>query len=164
MPRPQWGPRSSCPATPALGWTPNPPVSPLYACSALSCPRFIDISCLLCQALAGSRNDSDPALPLRGFQSHREIDTPRSPKETFCLKDTKGVPTVAQWDWWYLGHAGTWVRSLAWHSGLGIQHCRSCGMDLIPGPGTPYATGQPKEKKNTKKVKSTHNLITLILH
>ena len=42
---------------------------------------------------------------------------------------------------------------LAWHSGLRICHCRSCGMgrnwglDLIPGPGTPYATGRPIKKK-----------------
>ena len=23
-----------------------------------------------------------------------------------------------------------------WHSGFNIQHCCSCGLELIPGPGT----------------------------
>ena len=25
--------------------------------------------------------------------------------------------------------------------------CRSCGLDMMPGPRTPYAMGQPKRKK-----------------
>ena len=32
---------------------------------------------------------------------------------------------------------------------LRLQLCRNCGQDLIPGSGTPYAVGQPKNK--TKK-------------
>ena len=49
------------------------------------------------------------------------------------------------------------VRSLAWHSGLRIQQCHSCSTgqncswDLIPGLGTPCATGQPKTYKQTNK-------------
>ena len=41
----------------------------------------------------------------------------------------------------------------AQHSGLRIWHChsssigRNCRLNLIPGLGTPYATGQPKKKK-----------------
>ena len=47
---------------------------------------------------------------------------------------------------------------LAWHSGLRIWHChnhrigRNSGLDLIPGPGTPYAMGQPEKKKKKKKL------------
>ena len=57
--------------------------------------------------------------------------------------------------------ARTQVQCLAWYSGLRIQHCHSCsvggnsGSDLIPGPGTPYATRWPKKKKEKKK-KITH--------
>jgi len=60
---------------------------------------------------------------------------------------------VKQWAWWHLGNAGTQVRSLAWHSGLRIQHCHSCSLggdsssDLIPGPGTPYAVEQGEKKR-----------------
>ena len=36
------------------------------------------------------------------------------------------------------------------HSGLRIQCCCSCVLDLIPGLGTPYAAGQPKKKKKKK--------------
>ena len=45
------------------------------------------------------------------------------------------------------------VRSPTQYGGLRIQCCLSCnvggsyGLDLIPGPGTPYAVGQPKKKK-----------------
>ena len=56
-------------------------------------------------------------------------------------------------DQWHLGSAGTQVQSLAWHSGFqdpalpqrGLGH--NCGLDLIPGLGTPFATGQPQKKK-----------------
>ena len=44
--------------------------------------------------------------------------------------------------------------SLAQHSGLRIRHHltlgRSYGLDLIPGPGSPYATGRPKKKEKKK--------------
>ena len=45
------------------------------------------------------------------------------------------------------------VQSPTWHNELRIQCCHSCGIgcnygsDLIPGPGTPYATGCPKRKR-----------------
>ena len=32
--------------------------------------------------------------------------------------------------------AEVWVQSLAQHSELRIQYCRSCGLDSVPGPGT----------------------------
>ena len=78
---------------------------------------------------------------------------------------------MAQWDWWHLGSAGTQVRSPAWHGGLRIWYCCSCGLglncssDLILGPGTPYAAGQPKNKKQeevkaqrmTRSVRETWN-------
>ena len=63
-----------------------------------------------------------------------------------------GIPVVVQRDQQYLGSTGTQVRPV-WHSGLGIWHCRSCGLghdcssELIPGPGALYAAGQPKMKK-----------------
>ena len=48
---------------------------------------------------------------------------------------------------------GVWDAGsiLAWHSGLRIRCCCSCGVgrnfgsDLIPGPWTPYALRQPKK-------------------
>ena len=68
-----------------------------------------------------------------------------------------GVANVAQQDWWCIGTAGSQVWSLAQHSRLRIQRCHSCGaghngsLDLIPGPGTPCAVGQPQEKKKKRK-------------
>ena len=69
-------------------------------------------------------------------------------------KNIRGVPAVAQEDLQPVGSAGPQVPALARHSGLRIWRCcgcglssglgHSCGSDLIPGPGTPYATGQPK--------------------
>ena len=55
-----------------------------------------------------------------------------------------------------MGSVASWP--LAWHSGLRIQHCSSyglgcsCGSDLIPSPGTPYAVGWPKNKNKNKNV------------
>ena len=54
----------------------------------------------------------------------------------------------------HFGSTGMWVRSLAPHSGLRIQPCRSCGLvlgcglDLIPGLGAPYALGRPPQRKS----------------
>ena len=51
------------------------------------------------------------------------------------------------------------VQSLAPYSGLMMWCCHSCSvgyncdLDLIPGPGTPYAVGWPKEKREKKKKK-----------
>ena len=48
-----------------------------------------------------------------------------------------GVPTVVKGDWWNLGNAEMHIHSPAQHSGLRIQCCHSCGLDLIPGLETP---------------------------
>ena len=64
-----------------------------------------------------------------------------------------GVPAMVQWDLKCLGSAGMQVQFLAWHSGLRIRCCRNCSLDLSPGPGNPYATGQPKKKRRKKKKK-----------
>ena len=72
-------------------------------------------------------------------------------------KRSKGVPAVAQQDWWCLGNAGMKVRSPARHRGLRMGCCHSCclghncGSDLNAGPGPPYAAGQPKKKGGGKK-------------
>ena len=76
-------------------------------------------------------------------------------EKIWIIKNTRGASAVAQWDQQCLGSAGTQVRSLARHSGLWIHCCHSCGLgsnygsDHIPGPGTPYATGQLIKKKTT---------------
>ena len=65
-----------------------------------------------------------------------------------------GVPTVAQQDWGCLWSSGTQVQPSAWHTGLGSSDftaaawvCK-CSLDLIPGSGTPCATGWLKKKKS----------------
>ena len=64
-----------------------------------------------------------------------------------------GVPAVAQWDPWRLGSSETQVQSLAQHSGLRIWYCCTCSSNLIPGPGTPYATIWVAKKEKKKKGK-----------
>ena len=51
---------------------------------------------------------------------------------------------MAQQDWWRLGSTGKQVQSPTQYSRLRIWRCRNCSSDLIPGPGTPYASGRPK--------------------
>ena len=57
----------------------------------------------------------------------------------------------------HLGSTGMHVQSLAQHGGFRIWHCRSCSislncsLNLIPGPGTPYAVGWSKTKKERRK-------------
>ena len=64
---------------------------------------------------------------------------------------------MAQWDQQFFRSIGMQVRSSAWHSGLRIPSWHSRGVsrnyssDLIPGPETPYAVGQPKKEKGRKK-------------
>ena len=59
---------------------------------------------------------------------------------------------MAQQDWQHLWSAGTKVPQPAQHSGLRIRCCYSCGighncgLDLTPGPGTPYNIGQERKK------------------
>ena len=63
---------------------------------------------------------------------------------------------MAQQDQWCLGSTGTQVPPPAWHSGLRIWHCHSCGLGhncgsaLISGWGTPYAWVQPKKEGKKK--------------
>ena len=67
----------------------------------------------------------------------------------------KGALIVAQWDGQYLCHIGMQVQSLAWHSGLQIQHYCSCSMgrncssDLIHIPWDSQKTKQNKTKTNS---------------
>ena len=68
-----------------------------------------------------------------------------------------GATAVVQWCWRHFWSTGIQVWSPTLCSGLRIQHCHSCsvgcnsGLDQIPGPGAPYAVGQPKRKKEKKK-------------
>ena len=64
---------------------------------------------------------------------------------------------MAQRDLWCLESTRKQVRSLAGHSGFRTQHCHGCGLgqncssDLIPGPGTLYALGPPKQTNKHKQ-------------
>ena len=68
------------------------------------------------------------------------------------------VPAVTQQDGQRQWSAGMRVQSLAWYSGLRTWHCYNCGifhncsMDLIPGPGTPYAMGWTKKEKKREYI------------
>ena len=59
---------------------------------------------------------------------------------------------MAQQDWWRLCSPGTQVQFLAQHSGLRIWSCCSCsvvgtcGLNLIPGLGTPSAMEKAKRE------------------
>ena len=70
---------------------------------------------------------------------------------------------MVQQDLRYLGITGTQVGSPAWNSGLRIRHCHSCSLgqncssDLIPGPGIPFAVGQPK-MRGEKRGNSHHGV------
>ena len=72
---------------------------------------------------------------------------------------------MAQRDWQSLGSAQTQAQSPAWHCGLRIYHCISCGLGLQlqlgsnPWPGNsicPWAA-----KKKGEKKKKTKNLLKL---
>ena len=69
-------------------------------------------------------------------------------KSSHC--GTKGL--VASWECW---DAGLIPAPAQWLKGLVLSHScglgSNCGLDLIPGQGTPYATGQPKQKKQKQK-------------
>ena len=49
------------------------------------------------------------------------------------------------------------VRSLAWHTGLRIWHCCSCGSDVIPGPGTSMYHGCGSFHCGTAETNPTRN-------
>ena len=77
------------------------------------------------------------------------------------------APAVAQQDRQHLGSAGMSVRSAAKHSGLRMQHYRSCSLvqgccsDLIPGLGAPYASKWLKHTHTHTHTSTSleHNLI-----
>ena len=54
--------------------------------------------------------------------------------ESLQCQDTGSIPSLAQW-----------VKGSSVCHSCSIGH--DCGLDLIPGPGTPYAVGWPKKKK-----------------
>ena len=62
---------------------------------------------------------------------------------------------IATVDWQFPCISGTQVWSPAWHVGFKIWCCYRCsvvhnwGSHLIPSPGTPYAAGQPKGRKES---------------
>ena len=74
-----------------------------------------------------------------------------------------GVPIVAQ-QVRYTGivSVAVWFQSLAWCSGLKVQHCCSCGvvcscsLDLIPSLGTSYAASAAKKDK---KQEQNHDVV-----
>ena len=65
------------------------------------------------------------------------------------LNGTLGATAVVQWNQQGPQSPRTQVQSLAPHGGLKIQCCygggvgQNCSLDLIPGPGTRCAVGQP---------------------
>ena len=59
-----------------------------------------------------------------------------------------------------LGNTGTWVWSLAWHSGLRVQCCCSCGLGLDYGLGLiPGMTSGGKKKDKSTGINATTILI-----
>ena len=44
-----------------------------------------------------------------------------------------------------------WEEFPLWHSGLRMQHCHSCGLDSIPGPGTSICCGCSQQKQKQTK-------------
>ena len=103
----------------------------------------------------------DLSIPLLGIYLDKTINQ----------KYTCGALAVSQWDQKHFGDTGTWVQSLAQNSGLRIHCCHrcslvcSCGLDLIPGPGTPYAMGRPKTKnKKQNKPLKKHVPLYLLQH
>ena len=84
--------------------------------------------------------------------------TPQKATNKWTKKKTlTGVPAMAQQEAWCLCCTRMRVWSLAQYSGLEdlvLLHYivgHNCGLDLIPGPGTPCASGQPKKKEKQKK-------------
>ena len=67
-----------------------------------------------------------------------------------------GVPIMVEGDH-RLWSPEMQVRSPPQQNRLRIRHCHSCGvghnygLDLMPGLGTPYATGWPKKREKKKK-------------
>ena len=65
-----------------------------------------------------------------GLQRSTHIPCPQGAFSLLCQKQTSlRVPAMVQQDWWCLCSTRTQVRQLAWHRGLRIRHCHSCGID-----------------------------------
>ena len=67
----------------------------------------------------------------------------------FCLQSSHCGTTgsAASWECWDVGSIPSltqWFKDLAF-----LGH--NCGLDLIPGPGIPYAEGQPKKENKKQK-------------
>ena len=62
-----------------------------------------------------------------------------------------GVPSVAQWDLWYLCSAGSIPCPAQWVKRSGCRSGCSCGLDLIPGVGIAHCHGVAKKEK--KKIR-----------
>lgn len=109
------------------------------------------------------RHSPHHSLPSPDPEVKRHWYLPRS--LSCCFSQTKkkvflGSSRCGTTQQWHLWSTGTQVRSPAWHSGLRVQRCHSFGLghsydpDLIPGPGTAYATGHGTPTK--KSVFGTH--------
>lgn len=57
-----------------------------------------------------------------------------------------------------------WIGSISrlslWLRGLRIWHCHSCSV-LIPGPGTPHATGWPNKQTKNPKQTNKQKILTI---
>ena len=75
----------------------------------------------------------------------------RVTKNTHCRSSCCGtVGLEATWEHWDAGSIpgpAHLVKDLAWPQ---LWLPRNCGLDLIPGLGTPYAAGWPKRKEKEK--------------
>ena len=70
---------------------------------------------------------------------------------------------MARQDQWHFWSAGTQVQCPGQHSGLRIWCCPTCGVDLTPGPGTPYAAGVAKKvKKKREPERTSSEVLSLI--
>ena len=65
-------------------------------------------------------------------------------KVTFPLGETGLAVSLEHWDTGLIPSPAQWLRT---STATGCCVGCSCSSDMIPGPGTPYATGWPKKKK-----------------
>ena len=74
---------------------------------------------------------------------------------SFCCGATGLAASLEPWDAGWIPSPAQWVKEPVLPQ-LQRCHCcssgvgQNCGSDLIPGQGTSYATGPPKEKKIKK--------------
>ena len=62
---------------------------------------------------------------------------------------------MVSWEHWDMGliaGPAQWVKDLVFPQ---LHLGQDCGSGLIPGPGAPYALGQPKMKNKTKQNKNS---------